>query len=213
LSIYKLKSLDLNPNDTSNLQLITCIINIDDSYNLQEINNFLEPFSKYYVRFQPTSYSYLTIVLFCLKKEIIIPIELNQKTISNGDWNNPSIWENNKIPETNSEVIIEHEITLNDNIYLSKLEVNNKLIVSPGKYIMITDSLILNDDIILKSDENSTAQLLDNGIIIGNGNLKVEMYITGGYWHNICPSVSNIESDLFLYNLYYKTLNKIIKNY
>jgi len=54
-------------------------------------------------------------------------------TINDGNWNNPSTWQNNVVPPSNADVIVENNVTLSSNETCNTLKV-----VSPGSVIVLT---------------------------------------------------------------------------
>ncbi len=154
-----------------------------------------------------------------------------------GDWknNNPSLdlnegtikfsgAENQSIEGTNTfkNMLIEKSS--------NKLELNGNLnckgtleIVSGGFNVNPEIELTLNDDFsnngsfTIKSNENGTGSLLDNGIITGSGVFTVEQYLMGGpapedVWHYVSPQAEGVLSGIFAGGMLLK-YNETISNF
>jgi len=87
-------------------------------------------------------------------------------SVSDGNWTDASSWEIADIPDNNTtgnkdNIYIQHKITLND-----------VLDVKGGTYIEISDTLVVNGNVIFNG--NSQVSLTNGGVLIVNGNVTNE---------------------------------------
>jgi hypothetical protein len=211
ISLFKKRDLAVTCEDTNNLELIDCLHG--ESGGLEDIFDYLEPFSQYYLRIQPVENDHFIFGFFCLTKKEIPPIvDTAIKTITSGNWSDPNTWNNGQIPQPNEKVLIEHPLTINQPVILSKLTLTSIITITPQNYLMLTDTLHLEGKIVLQANDTHTSQLLDNGTILGNGSVKAHFYTTPGDWHYICPPVTDFTSNLQT-KIYYYDETRIINNW
>jgi hypothetical protein len=111
----------------------------------------------------------------------------------NGNWTNNGNWSNG-IPTYLDNAIIESGIL--DVDILSEVF---HLTIKSGVNITINvgEKLNVGGDLILESDSDGYASLIDNGSLIVNGETKIQKYITDDAWHFIAPPVSSATATVF----------------
>ncbi len=154
-----------------------------------------------------------------------------------GDWknNNPELnleegtikfsgAENQSIEGTNTfkNMLVEknsNELDLNGNLNCNGiLEISSGgFNVNPEIELTLNDDFSNNGNFTIKSDENGTGSLLDNGIITGSGVFTVEQFLTGGpaiedIWHYVSPQAEGVLSGIFAGGMLLK-YNETISNF
>ncbi|MBI9038253.1 MAG: T9SS type A sorting domain-containing protein [Bacteroidales bacterium] len=139
-----------------------------------------------------------------------------------GDWknNNPELdlgegtikfsgSENQNIQGANTfkKMLVEkysNELELNGNLNCNgTLEIaSGSFNVNPEIELTLNDDFTNNGAFTIKSDENGTGSLLDNGMITGNGVFTVEQFLTGGpaledIWHYVSPQAEDVLSGIY----------------
>ena len=103
-------------------------------------------------------------------------------TITNGDFSNSSIWINGALPAANEATIINHNVTVaNDLTIDADVSINNSksLTVQSGATLNLTGSIDNNNDgdLIFKSDASGIGQLLTNSSSNINVPATVERFV------------------------------------
>ncbi len=118
------------------------------------------------------------------------------------DWNNATNWtkgiadvyDDVYIPETATFMPV---ISTNVDCNRMRIPANSKLTINPTASVNIHNDMILDGQIILKSDFTNTASYLDNGNIFGTGTVKLERNLQSGGYHYLSAHVSDGNSDAF----------------
>ncbi|HPE57744.1 MAG TPA: hypothetical protein PK904_15160 [Bacteroidales bacterium] len=116
-----------------------------------------------------------------------------------GPWNDNSFWSNG-VPTPNSVAIIETgEAIVETGIASVKellIELNASIKILPNRGLTI-DTLLTNNGLIwISSDESGTGSLIVKNLTEGNGNYKIERYLSNGF-HTIGAPIANNSSNIF----------------
>lgn len=111
-----------------------------------------------------------------------------------GNWTQDEFWSNG-IPFELSNAIIETG-TVNVNMNGKAYDVT----IIPGANVTVDESqsLSIDGNFTLESDETGYASFIDDGTITIAGDVKVERYITADQWHYITPPISDALSGVFM---------------
>jgi len=86
-------------------------------------------------------------------------------SISSGDWDDPSIWQNGVVPTTNGNVILNNDIIINGASDVATIEIN------PGASLTVNSAANLTfNNLDLKSNSTSYSSLILDGTITGTVN-------------------------------------------
>ncbi|KAK3582585.1 hypothetical protein CHS0354_024139 [Potamilus streckersoni] len=99
-------------------------------------------------------------------------------TIRTGNWSDPATWADMTIPKNGASVKINHTVTLDQTVTVSRLDLGENLITTPFTNLTVTDSLRIATGKSLISKKNFTLVLSRN---IGTKT----MYLPGGTYHNL----------------------------
>jgi len=118
-------------------------------------------------------------------------------------WNNADNWNVTLVPTALDSVIIPSG-TPNDPIISINAECGGMdiqsdvvLTINPGASLTLDGDLVMNGDIILKSDATGTGVLLDNGNISGGGTAMVERFLSADKYHYISAPLSAVPNVLY----------------
>ncbi|MBI9037236.1 MAG: T9SS type A sorting domain-containing protein [Bacteroidales bacterium] len=142
-------------------------------------------------------------------------LDLGEGTIKFSGADNQSIEGTN----TFNNMLVEkysNELELNGNLNCNgSLEIlYGTFNVNPEIELTLNNEFTNYGNFIIKSDENGTGSLLDNGIISGYGIFTVEQYLTGGedVWHYVSPQAEGVLSEIFAGGMLWK-YNETISNF
>ncbi len=113
-------------------------------------------------------------------------------------WNNAANWNVNLVPTALDSVIIAagmpNDPTISINAECGGMDIQSgvTLTINSGASLTLSGDLVMNGDIILKSDANGTGVLIDNGNIGGTGTATVERFLSGQKYHYISAPLSAI---------------------
>jgi len=110
-----------------------------------------------------------------------------------GDWTDNSLWSNG-IPYDICNIVIESgtvNVDMEGKLY--------NMTISPDAAVTIAsgESLVVNGDLTLSSDETGYASFIDDGSMTVDGEIKVQRFITEDAWHYITPPISDAEGGVF----------------
>ena len=134
-----------------------------------------------------------------------------QKTTSTTTWNGTA-WSNGK-PVAEANAIINGNLVLAENIACNELTINKgfTLTINPGYCLIVNSTLTNNGNFTLKSPltEAASGTLLNYGIIVNNGTMTAERYITSGtslssskVWHNMSSPVNSFKVEKSFFSDY-----------
>ncbi len=121
---------------------------------------------------------------------IVVLADSTTFTATSGDWHTVGNW-NNGVPTILYNAIIPSN---NSAIVNSTSEVcNNLTIASMGQLtVNASQDLLVNGNITLQSDATGTASLIDNGILLVNGEKNIQRFIAkDNSWHLLSAPVAN----------------------
>lgn len=134
----------------------------------------------------------LTIVLGSFRGNLLLTIlfflpffskAITITSVSDGSWNNSSIWNSGTVPGVNDEVIINHQISLNINTTINSLTINNGavLIDAYGSFELTVNGNIVNHGSIQLAPTNWYFTIVPKGNIENYGTWKpYETRLQGG---------------------------------
>ena len=122
------------------------------------------------------------------------------------DWKTSNNWNTGIVPTANTDVIIpvtsNHPKTDGNVVCKSmKIEPGASLEIQSGHTVSV------NGDLVLKSDINGSAALVDNGNLNVTGNIKVERYLSANRYHYVSTPVKSQGADLFAGAVKFKKWN------
>jgi hypothetical protein len=113
-------------------------------------------------------------------------------------WNDTANWNVSLVPTALDSVIIASGMPNDPTISISAecggmdLQAGATLTINSGASLTLSGDLVMNGDILLKSDANGTGVLIDNGNIGGTGTATVERFLSGSKYHYISAPLSAI---------------------
>jgi hypothetical protein len=80
------------------------------------------------------------------------------------NWSEASTWEGNSVPTSSDQVVIQHNVTLNENATVNSLLINkeNTLTVNSTVNLTVNSELGNNNSLIINSDATSTGSLINS---------------------------------------------------
>ncbi len=118
------------------------------------------------------------------------------------DWNLSSNWLAG-VPDANDDVYISENVPnmplVNTDVLCNRMNIEEQsvLTINPEASVSFLNNLILNGQIILKTDETNTATYTDNGYIEGNGQVVLERWLKSGGYHYLSTHVDNGNTNVF----------------
>ncbi|MCF6241112.1 MAG: putative Ig domain-containing protein, partial [Bacteroidales bacterium] len=113
-------------------------------------------------------------------------------------WNDAANWYVNLVPTALDSVIIASGMPNDPTISIDAvcggmdLQAGATLTINSGASLTLSGDLVMNGDVLLKSDANGTGVLIDNGNIGGTGTATVERFLSGSKFHYISAPLSAI---------------------
>lgn len=118
--------------------------------------------------------------------------------LDNTDCADCGNWETGKLPDALTDVIIPSTSDLNDVEILSNagtknlsIEAGKTVYLYPGKSLHVYGNLVNNGTLVLMSDANGYATLLNDGTLSGSGTIKVMRHLPAGDYHYISSPIIN----------------------
>ncbi len=122
------------------------------------------------------------------------PID-NDPTIWNG-----TVWDNGP-PNSGKNAIVRGDLNVVDNLQSNTLTIDAtwEVTVSADKVIIAHGDLTNNGTITLKTGENQSASLIDNGNVSGTGTVKLEIDLSANKYHQVSSpfNLGDVDSDVF----------------
>ena len=102
-----------------------------------------------------------------------------------GNWSTAGNWSNG-LPGSATEATISANCTVDGNFATENLIIsaNGALTIATG------NTLTVNGDLDLESDDQGTASLINNGTLTASGPITAQRYMTGNKWHIISPTAA-----------------------
>jgi hypothetical protein len=126
--------------------------------------------------------------------------------IVDGDWEDPTDWSLQFIPNAFHNVFVQGMATIDSDALTNNLtiEVDGRLTVSAGA------SLAVDGDVLIDSDASGTGSFVNYGSFTVAGVATVKQFMSGSLdWHLVAVPVNTVESyDVFL-NCYLQTWNEV----
>ena len=116
-------------------------------------------------------------------------------------WNDAANWNVNLVPTSLDDIIIpdvsgasgnDPLISIDAECGAMDLQAGATLTINSGASLTLSGDLVMNGDILLKSDANGTGVLIDNGNIGGTGTATVERFLSAQKYHYISAPLSAI---------------------
>ncbi len=111
-----------------------------------------------------------------------------------GNWSQDQYWSNG-VPFELTNAIVE---TGTVSVDMSGKAFNVTIIPGASVTISESQSLSIDGDFTLESDETGYASFIDDGSLTVSGDITVERHITADQWHYITPPISDAQSNVFL---------------
>ncbi|MDD4426961.1 MAG: choice-of-anchor Q domain-containing protein [Paludibacter sp.] len=111
-----------------------------------------------------------------------------------GPWTDVTRWDTGTLPNASSDVFIDGEATIESNVEVTSLTVNNgkALTLSPSAQLTVSEALTNNGTLTLQSNSSGTATLVTNGTVTGT-NYMVEQYLPSQRnWYMSSPVASAV---------------------
>ena len=101
------------------------------------------------------------------------------QTQQDGNWSESTTWVGGSLPGPGNNVIIAHNVNLNQDATIITLTINNgvTLTINPGIALQATGNTAINGNLIVSSSLAGTAAFIDNGTITGSGSSTIQRYI------------------------------------
>lgn len=128
----------------------------------------------------------------------IFPSELIWTGSNSDDWNNEENWNVKIKPHGYSKVTIPNGTTNIPKIQSTDSKAKD-MVIESGACLRVLSNKTLNvtGDLVLKSGNNKTAAILEEGDISVSGNIIIERIITADGWHYVSSPVENASSNFF----------------
>jgi len=134
------------------------------------------------------------------------------------NWSKASNWLNASIPSSGTDVVIESgELTCNNNYKTADLTINPTAKLT----INTNDTLYIQGNLAIKSNDLGTGTIVDNGTLIVSGTTTIEQYVTSNRnWYISSPiseatsnSVKSVNGNkMWQYNEQYTSWEEILNN-
>ena len=121
-------------------------------------------------------------------------ISTNWNLENNWTVTSPDQYDDVFIPASSTYMPI---VALNVNCNRMDIPTNSTLTINADASVNIHNNMNLDGQIILKADLVNTASYLDNGIITGNGTVKLDRIMQSGAYHYLSAHVNDGNSDAF----------------
>ena len=110
-----------------------------------------------------------------------------------GNWSTAGNWSNG-LPGSATEATISANCTVDGNFATGNLilKATGALTIPAG------NTLTVNGELDLESDDHGTASLINNGTLSATGTIKARRYMTGGKWHIVSPTVAEGSISTFI---------------